>query len=84
MALALVGESKTGGAATSRHPRIPDIARIERDGFLILPPGWAASFEHRLAAMVAYILDLPVTYESGRPVHRNRLVRGMLGNRPVR
>lgn len=58
---------------------MPDIARIERDGFLILPPGWTASFEHRVAAMVAYILDLPVTYASGRAVHRDRLIRGMLG-----
>jgi mannitol-specific phosphotransferase system IIBC component len=58
---------------------MPDIGQIERDGFLILPAGWASSFEHRLAAMVAYILDLPVTYASGRAVHRDRLMRGMLG-----
>ena len=58
--------------------RIPDLARIERDGSLTLPPGWSTSFEHQLSSFAAFVMELPITYESGRRVPLRTLQRGWL------
>jgi hypothetical protein len=58
---------------------IPDIARIEREGFLILPRGWASSFEHRLASFAAFLTQAEIRYESGRRVPLATLERGWIG-----
>jgi hypothetical protein len=57
---------------------IPDFGRIERDGSLTLPPGWASSFEHRLTSFAAFLMELPIRYESGRRVPLRALTRGWL------
>jgi hypothetical protein len=66
-------------ARPSGAKTIPDIARIEREGFLILPRGWASSFEHRLASFAAFLTQAEIRYESGRRVPLATLERGWIG-----